>query len=106
MPAAGGEETELTELRPIVNRYWAVGATGIYFLDEATDASGGSKGKRALKRFRFDNRRVEVVSSSVPPTVTSVTSVRGLSVSPDERSFLWVQPGPSLFQIMLVDGFR
>jgi len=36
-----------------MNRYRAVGATGIYFLDEPIDASGGSKRPRALKRYRL-----------------------------------------------------
>ena len=103
MPVAGGEETEIRELRPIAgHRYWTVNRTGVYFLDMA-QAPNSDHGMAALKRYRFSTSRVELVSTPVPPIEGGY---HGLAVSPDERSYLWVQPGPSIYQIMLVEGFR
>ena len=95
MPLAGGEETELPELRAVVNhRYWTAANSGIYFLDSD---------HTVLKRYDFATRRVQPVATGLPPMVALC---RGLVVSPDERSFLWARPGPSMFQILMVEGFR
>jgi Tol biopolymer transport system component len=99
MPVDGGQETEVPELRPVLRyRYWSGTSAGIYFLDPGT---GGTF--VALKFFRFANRRLEPVLSSVP---LPMSYVRGLAVSPDGRQILWVQLSRRISQILLVEGFR
>jgi sugar lactone lactonase YvrE len=100
MPADGGHETEIPELRQVLRyRYWSGTAAGIYSLDDpGTDAAPA-----ALKFFRFSNRHVERVMSPAPPPMGGI---RGLAVSPDGQQVLWVRLSRRISQILLVEGFR
>ncbi len=99
MPANGGQETEIPELRPVLRyRYWSGTSAGIYFFDPGT---GGTSA--ALKLYRFAKHRVEQVLSPIPPPMNYV---RGLAVSPDGRQVLWAQLSRRISQIWLMEGFR
>jgi hypothetical protein len=98
MSVVGGAETEIPALRPIVRfRYWNGNKRGIYFLNM-------EGAQPALDLYEFSTGRVVQIAA---PNLQPIPLFRGLSVSPDGHSFLWVQRGPATFaQVMLVRRFR
>ena len=97
VPAEGGTETAV--IRGAAGR-WDLGADGIYFIAEDHDASSASTW--VLKRFRFDTRKLSVVSRlEKPPWGPSP-----LDVSPDGSWFIYVQNDRDDSDLMLVENFR
>lgn len=91
-----GTEAMVPELQTLANvRYWELRGGGIYFVDTSARPS--------LHFYNFQTKRIsQLASVSERP----VPLVRGLSVSPDGRSFLFVQYDAVSSNIMLVDHFQ
>jgi eukaryotic-like serine/threonine-protein kinase len=81
LPVAGGQEELLPELASVNPfRSWAMAREGIYYAE--------SSPKRALKFFRFRDRKTFAVADLPQPPQESE---RGLSVSPDGSLIVYVQ---------------
>jgi eukaryotic-like serine/threonine-protein kinase len=95
MPLNGGEETFVPELAAIANRYWESSPQGIYFVAPSQPP--------VLALFPFAGGGVtRVVSLPVQPTAVH----RGISVSPDGRSLLYMQADVATSNLMVASNFR
>ena len=93
---ANGKTSVVPELQNLATvRYWELRGPGIYFVDTSAHPS--------LHLYNFQTKRITQLAS-VP--VKPVLGLRGLSVSADGRSFLFVQNDAGASNIMLVDDFR
>ncbi len=93
---ANGKASVVPELQNLATvRYWELRGPGIYFVDASARPS--------LHLYDFYTKRITRLIS-VPGK--SVPDLRGLSVSADGRSFLFVQNDAGASNIMLVDDFR
>ena len=98
VPVQGGEETPVLELKHAGYwRYWALLNDGIYFVAREADSSP------RLKFFSFATRQVTPMATLEKEPLSDPT---GLSVSPDQRSILYVQADQSVSDIILVENFR
>ncbi|HYL75394.1 MAG TPA: hypothetical protein VEU96_14375 [Bryobacteraceae bacterium] len=93
LTSAGEERPVLPSVYPITNFY--VTATGVYFTPHANP-----DGSTAIQLLRFANGKVETIANLPKPIWF------GLSVAPDERSFLYTQVVHDESNLMLVDHFR
>jgi hypothetical protein len=94
-PLDGGEETFVPELVGVVNRYWENSPQGIYFVAPSQSP--------VLALFRFSDGGVSrVVYLSMQPSPVH----RGITVSPDGRSFLYMQADLATSNLMVVGNFR
>ena len=96
VPVNGGDETPILEF-PTAGYwgYWALGKQGIYFVNTSAML-------HVLNFFDPGSRRV----TNVATLERSVTpSEPGLSVSPDERTIVYVQEDQVNSDIMLVEDF-
>ena len=99
MPIEGGEEEFLPELKPVArHRYWHGARDGIYFLDFSDSVPVPT-----IRLFRFSGRKVTTVLTAPAPPVPRF---RGLTFTPDGRSFLYMQYDVRRSAVMLVNGFR
>ena len=95
LPLVGGKAASIPELQALANvRYWELRGRGIYFVDTSARPS--------LHFYDLQTKRT-VQLASVPGRPEP--ALRGLSVSPDGRSFLFVQNDAASSNIMLVDNF-
>lgn len=96
IPVTGGDEEFVPELKPVArHRYWHGTREGIYFMDLAGD--------RVIRLFRFSTRQV---TAFAPAPAPPVPRYRGLTVSPDGLSLLYMQYDVRRSAIMLADGIR
>ena len=95
MPLGGGEETYVPGLAVVANRYWQNSPEGIYFVT--------SSQAPALELFHFSDGRVTGVKD-LPVRPAPVG--RGLSISPDGRSFLYMQADVATSNLMVVSNFH
>ena len=98
VPVDGGEEERVLE--SVRFGYWAVGRTGIYFIDFDTPGEAG----RPIKFFDFLSRRVRQLGT-VENTV-KWTNTPGFAISPDGRWVLYTSLESTNADLMLVDNFR
>ncbi len=95
MPLGGGEETFVPELEAIANRYWESSPQGIYFVAPSLSP--------VLALFPFAGGGItHIVSLPVQPSPVH----RGLSVSPDRRSLLYMQADVATSNLMVASNFR
>jgi Tol biopolymer transport system component len=94
-PLAGGEEIFVPKLAGVGNRYWESSPQGIYFV------APSQAPVLALYRF-FDGRVVRVADLPVRPMAVH----RGISISPDGRSFLYMQADVATSNLMVVSNFH
>jgi len=95
MPLGGGEEIFVPELAAVANRYWENSSQGIYFV-------APSKAP-VLALFHFSDGGVtRVMDLPVQPTPVN----RGISISPDGRSFLYLQADVATSNLMVVSNFH
>jgi Tol biopolymer transport system component len=94
-PLEGGEETFVPELALVANRYWENSPQGIYFV-------APSKAP-VLELFHFLGGGVtQVVDLPVQPAPVH----RGITISPDGRSFLYMQADVATSNLMVVRNFH
>jgi dipeptidyl aminopeptidase/acylaminoacyl peptidase len=93
MPVEGGAE-ELA-LDDVQQKAFVVLADGIYYFSRAAE-----DGRFSLRFFSFATRQNEEIGSVTTPIFG------GLTVSPDRKSFLYVQVDQSESDLMLVENFR
>ncbi len=94
-PLEGGEETFVPELALVANRYWENSPQGIYFVAPSQAP--------VLALFRFaDGGITRVVDLPMQPSPVH----RGLSISPDGRSFLYMQADVATSNLMVVSNFH
>ena len=98
VPVDGGEEERVLE--SVRFGYWAVGRTGIYFIDFDMPSEAG----RPIKFFDFQSRRVKQLGA-VENTV-KWTNTPGFATSPDGRWVLYTNLESTDADLMLVDNFR
>ncbi len=98
VPVDGGEEERVLE--SVRFGYWAVGRTGIYFIDFDMPSEAG----RPIKFFDFLSRRVRQLGT-VENTV-KWTNTPGFAISPDGRWVLYTSLESTNADLMLVDNFR
>jgi eukaryotic-like serine/threonine-protein kinase len=94
-PVGGGEEIFVPELAGVGNRYWENSPQGIYFVAPSQPPV------LALFRF-FDGGVTRVVDLPVQPTAVH----RGITISPDGRSFLYMQADAATSNLMVVSNFH
>ena len=94
MPLGGGEETFVPELAAVANRYWENSPQGIYFV-------APSKAP-VLALFHFSGGVARVMDLPVEPAPVN----RGISVSPDGRSILYMQADVATSNLMVVSNFH
>jgi Tol biopolymer transport system component len=95
MPIEGGQETYVAELEAVANRYWENSAQGIYFVTPSKAP--------VLDLFHFaDGKVTPLANLPVQPAM----SHRGLSISPDGRSFLYMQADIATSNLMVVNNFH
>jgi Tol biopolymer transport system component len=95
LPLAGGEEEFVPELAPVANRYWENSLQGIYFVAPSKTP--------VLSLFHFSGGEVtQIVNLPVQPAPVH----RGISVSPDGSSFLYMQADVATSNLMVVNNFR
>jgi Tol biopolymer transport system component len=95
MPLGSGEETFVPELAAVANRYWENSPQGIYFV-------APSKAP-VLALFHFAGGGVSrVVDLPVQPAPVH----RGITISPDGRSFLYMQADVATSNLMVVSNFH
>jgi dipeptidyl aminopeptidase/acylaminoacyl peptidase len=94
-PLGGGEEMFVPELAGVGNRYWENSPQGIYFV------APSQAPVLALFRF-FDGGVTRVVDLPVQPAAVH----RGITISPDGRSFLYMQPDIATANLMVVSNFH
>ena len=98
MPLAGGTEEAITGLTTAgYFRYWALSATGIYFVPHAKPQP------QLLHYFDLSKRATTIVATLPKPPISGPS---GLALSPDGTRFLYVQEDQSAGDIMLVENFR
>ena len=94
-PLEGGEETFVPELAGVANRYWEISPQGIYFVAPSQTP--------VLALFRFvDGGVTRVVDLPMQPSPVH----RGLTISPDGRSFLYMQADVATSNLMVVGNFH
>ena len=91
----GGEEIFVPELAVVGNRYWESSPQGIYFV--------ASSQAPVLALYRFSDGGVTRVAD-LPVRPTAVH--RGISISPDGRSFLYMQADVATSNLMVVGNFH
>jgi Tol biopolymer transport system component len=98
VPVNGGDEAPVLDFpKGSFWGYWALGKTGIYYVNTETGA------QPALEFLRFaDKRVVQVAALDRRP----VPFLPGMAVSPDERWVLYTQEDQRSSDIMLVENFR
>ena len=95
MPLEGGDETFVPELAAVANRYWESSPRGLYFVAPAMTP--------VLALFHFPGGGVtRVVDLPVQPTPVH----RGLTISPDGRSLLYMQADVATSNLMVVSNFH
>jgi Tol biopolymer transport system component len=94
-PLEGGEEVFVPELAGVGNRYWENSPQGIYFV------APSQAPVLALFRF-FDGSVTRVVDLPVQPAAVH----RGITISPDGRSFLYMQADVATSNLMVVSNFH
>ena len=94
-PLEGGEEKFVPELAAVANRYWENSPLGIYFVAPSQTP--------VLALFRFaDGGVTRVVDLAMQPSPVH----RGITISPDGRSFLYMQADIATSNLMVVSNFR
>lgn len=89
-----GKATTIPELQSLATvRYWEMRGPGIYFVDTSAHPS--------LHLYNLETKRITQLAS-IP--ARPEPELRGLSVSPDGRSFLLVQNEAAASNIMLVEN--
>lgn len=92
IPVVGGKETKL--LDPI--RFgFAIGRRGIYF-----ERKPDSEGRSEVCLYAFSSGKIRTIATPERPRV------RGIAVSPDERTILFSQQDESSTDLMLVENFQ
>lgn len=94
MPLGGGDETFVPELAAVANRYWENSPQGLYFVAPSTTP--------VLALFHFSGGVTRVMDLPVEPTPVH----RGLSISPDGRSLLYMQADVATSNLMVVGNFH
>jgi serine/threonine protein kinase len=95
MPVEGGPETYVPELESVGNRNWESTPRGLYFVSRSTST--------ALALLSFPGGQVkELMTLPILPTPVH----RGFSMSPDGRSFLYMQADLTKSNIMVVNNFH
>ena len=101
MPASGsGQEEEVIDRLPTgYQNYWSFGKSGIYYIEREELPSGGA---------RYPLRYLDLHSgqNTLITHLTRRPFNSGLSVSPDEKRFLYTQVDTSEIEIMMVEGFQ
>ena len=103
VPVSGRSQLTAEEERVLESvrfGYWAVGRTGIYFIDFDMPAEAG----RPIKFFDFQARRVKELGT-VENTV-KWTNTPGFAISPDSRWVLYTSLESTEADLMLVDNFH
>jgi Tol biopolymer transport system component/DNA-binding winged helix-turn-helix (wHTH) protein len=96
--AGGGPESLIPELRNAgYYRYWAVTATGIFFIPRPVTPHA------VINFFSFDTRQITSVAT---PEKVPLNGPAGLSISPDGAWLLYAQQDRSTSDLMLVENFR
>jgi hypothetical protein len=95
MPLGGGEEIFVPELARVANRYWENSAQGIYFVAPSQAP--------VLALFHFSDGGVtRIADLHVQPAPVH----RGITISPDGRSFLYMQADVATSNLMVVSNFH
>ena len=92
---ADGIESPVPELAAISNRFWEASDEGVYFVAPSSSPR--------LSLFRFADHRVTLVAE-LPVQPSPVN--RGLSISPDRRSFLYLQADVATSNLQVVQNFQ
>ncbi|HXB73498.1 MAG TPA: protein kinase [Candidatus Acidoferrales bacterium] len=90
-----GEDTLVPGTEHAIYRNWALGQTGIYFVEAGSPPQ--------LRLLDFKTHRTTQLST-VPGSPT--TKRRGLAVSPDESTLLYTSIDAEIGDIMLLEGVR
>jgi Tol biopolymer transport system component len=94
-PLGGGDETFVPELAGVANRYWENSQEGIYFVAPSQAP--------VLALFRFSDGGVtRVIDLPIQPAPVH----RGITISPDGRSFLYMQADVATSNLMVVSNFH
>ena len=101
--AEGGEETRVFEAG-VDPGNWAVTARGIYFLTRQPQPQSQYTGQYTFEFFDFATRQTIQITTLEGPRGTF--QISGLTVSTDERWFLYAQRDKLDFDLMLVENFR
>ena len=101
MPVSGaGEEAEVLPRLPTgYQNYWSFGKSGIYYVEREEVPGGGAS--YPLRYHDLRSGRDSIITHLKRRPFNS-----GLSVSPDEKRFLYTQVDTSEIEIMLVEGFQ
>jgi serine/threonine protein kinase/Tol biopolymer transport system component len=92
---AGGIESAVPELATISNRFWEASDEGVYFVAPSSSPS--------LSLFRFaDHRVTHVADLPVQPSPV----YRGVSISLDRRSLLYMQADVATSNLQVVQNFH
>lgn len=92
LPLTGGKAASIPELQSLASvRCWELRGPGIYFIDTSTHPS-----------LHLYNLQTKQVKQLAPVLGRPEPELRGLSISPDGRSFLFVQSEAVASDIMLV----
>ena len=95
MPLGDGEETFVPELATVANRYWESSPEGLYFVAPSITP--------VLELFHFsDDGVTQVMELPVQPSPVS----RGLTISSDGRSLLYMQADVATSNLMVVSNFH
>jgi len=102
MSTEGGGEARVIEANPEHGKWieptnWAVGGSGIYFIEGKLGIG------YTLKFFDFETHRTTPLATLVP---AGRFPMIGLTVAPDERSILYAQCDKLDLDLMLVENFR
>jgi dipeptidyl aminopeptidase/acylaminoacyl peptidase len=90
-----GKDEAVAGLETFTGRCWEGSAKGIYFVSPSKSTT--------LQFFNFSNQQITRIRE-LP--VAPARTYRGLSVSPDGRSMLYLQLDPALTNVMVVSNFR
>jgi Tol biopolymer transport system component/DNA-binding winged helix-turn-helix (wHTH) protein len=101
IPIEGGSASLISEADTVTPGGWAVGATGIYWLD--FPISGRSNPPSFIKLYRLADRKVIDLGTVQRHVISSAT---GLSVTKDERWLLWSQLDRNVSDLAMIEGFR
>jgi Tol biopolymer transport system component len=94
-PLGGGEEIFVPELAGVANRYWENSPQGIYFVAPSQAP--------VLALFRFSDGGVSRVADlAMQPSPVH----RGITISPDGHSFLYMQADIATSNLLVVGNFR
>ena len=95
MPLGGGEEKFVPELAAVANRYWESSPEGLYFVAPSLTP--------VLALFHFSDGGVtRVMDLPVQPSPVH----RGITISPDGRSILYMQADVATSNLMVVSNFH